>query len=1142
MDIQHIIKQIRTLDMEAEDLSDLFSSFAIEAYQEYKKLGRIGDIDRAIEYARESIRIGHDSDPAELLEWLNNLGIMLGSRYDRTGEMGDLEEAMTAARRVVESTPLDSPYRARRLSNLASKLIRRYNRSGQMGDLEEAITVTRQAVESTPQDNPDRADHLKSLGNHLESRYVLTGEMGDMEEAITATRQAVESTPQGNPDRADYLNSLGNKLVQRYDRTRAMSDLEEAIKAARQAVELTPHDHQDPAAYLSNLGNKLSRRYDQAGETRDLEEAITVTRQAIDSTPHSNPDRAIRLHNLGIMLKSRYQRTGVISDLEEAITIARQAVKLIPHDHQDRAACLDNFGNQLRSRYERTGEMSDLQEAITAARQAVESTPLDRPYRASMLNNLGIMLKSRYQRTGEISDLEEAITATRQAIESTPLDHPNRAAYLNNFGNQLGSRYERTGEMSDLEEAIVAARQTVESTLYNHQDRAAYLNNLGIHLGNRYKRTGDMSDLEEAIMTARQTVESTPHNNQDRAAYLNNLGIHLGSRYKRTGDMSDLEEAITTARQTVESTPHDHQDRADYLNSLGMILENRYQRTGDMSDLEEASQHLHYAWLCQNGIPFCRIRAAARCLKLLAAQAKIEMAIPLGHAVIDLLPAVNTKFLNRHDQQFVMTTFAGIAADVCALLLTTDRPVEALECLERGRAVIISYLVDNRSDLSSLAQQQPELVRRYRKLRDEFNKPAADRHDRGIERARNERRQAADKLDSCIREIRETAGNERFLLGQTAAEMQDCAVGGTVILINITKFRSDAILVSRADIKSLNLPRLLASDAQEWLSKKWTGREVRRHERPLRNKEYLKYLAWLWEVCVQPVLEELKSVDTSSNGLPRVWWIGTGLASSMPFHAAGIHSPESTENAFNRVISSYTPSIKALEYAQRRARATSSGTGSLLITTMPTTPAQTSQLDVMKPPDLDGVIEESKRITDIARGYMPIEYLDLPSTDQVIDKLASCYIAHFACHGSTDHMDPSNSGLLLQKQGENGNAEHDWLTVHRVSELSLARSHIAYLSACSTAENKAARLSDEVIHVVSGFQVAGFPHVVGCMWPSLDWACVEVATGFYESLLKNDMRWDGRNIAMAVRDAVMKVREAEIEMPLAWAQFVHFGA
>jgi CHAT domain-containing protein len=138
-------------------------------------------------------------------------------------------------------------------------------------------------------------------------------------------------------------------------------------------------------------------------------------------------------------------------------------------------------------------------------------------------------------------------------------------------------------------------------------------------------------------------------------------------------------------------------------------------------------------------------------------------------------------------------------------------------------------------------------------------------------------------------------------------------------------------------------------------------------------------------------------------------------------------------------------------------------------------------------------VKEKKKIMDITNGRIPIEPLDLPSVDEVVDSLRSCHIAHFACHGSTDRADPSNSGLLFQKRGESQEAEQDRLTVHRISELqSLAHARIAYLSACSTAENKAARLSDEVIHVVSGFQVAGFPHVVGCLWPSVDDVCVEI--------------------------------------------------
>jgi CHAT domain-containing protein len=65
--------------------------------------------------------------------------------------------------------------------------------------------------------------------------------------------------------------------------------------------------------------------------------------------------------------------------------------------------------------------------------------------------------------------------------------------------------------------------------------------------------------------------------------------------------------------------------------------------------------------------------------------------------------------------------------------------------------------------------------------------------------------------------------------------------------------------------------------------------------------------------------------------------------------------------------------------------------------------------------------------------------------------------------------------------------EQDRLTTHRISELQLGHAQIAYLSA---AENSG--LSDEVIHV-SEFQVTGFPHVVGCLWPAGDFECaVEV--------------------------------------------------
>jgi hypothetical protein len=52
---------------------------------------------------------------------------------------------------------------------------------------------------------------------------------------------------------------------------------------------------------------------------------------------------------------------------------------------------------------------------------------------------------------------------------------------------------------------------------------------------------------------------------------------------------------------------------------------------------------------------------------------------------------------------------------------------------------------------------------------------------------------------------------------------------------------------------------------------------------------------------------------------------------------------------------------------------------------------------------------------------------------------------------------------------------------------------------------------------------------------------VEVASGFYSFLFRQEeSRWQDEKMALALRAAVMKVR-ADMETPLNWAQFVHYG-
>ncbi|KAK4148475.1 hypothetical protein C8A00DRAFT_47666 [Chaetomidium leptoderma] len=184
------------------------------------------------------------------------------------------------------------------------------------------------------------------------------------------------------------------------------------------------------------------------------------------------------------------------------------------------------------------------------------------------------------------------------------------------------------------------------------------LNNLGNKLESRYERTGAMADLEEAIGVARQAVAATPDDHPNRAVCLNNLGTQLGRRYERTGAMADLEEAIGVARQAVAATPDNYPDRAVY----------RYKRTRAMADLDNAS------------VPFRRVQAAVRYIKLLAVRGNISIAAQLGQDVIHLLPALNTKLLDQEGRAIILIwNYLDIARWYEGLRDEVNAPLRSLE-------------------------------------------------------------------------------------------------------------------------------------------------------------------------------------------------------------------------------------------------------------------------------------------------------------------------------------------------------------------------------------------------------------------------------------------------------------------------------
>lgn len=84
-------------------------------------------------------------------------------------------------------------------------------------------------------------------------------------------------------------------------------------------------------------------------------------------------------------------------------------------------------------------------------------------------------------------------------------------------------------------------------------------------------------------------------------------------------------------------------------------------------------------------------------------------------------------------------------------------------------------------------------------------------------------------------------------------------------------------------------------------------------------------------------------------------------------------------------------------------------------------------------------------------------------------------------------------------------------------------------------------LADECLHLASGFQVAGFAHVIGSLWSADDDICVLLAKSFYLSLTKFGTNRSNRAVAEALRNAILEIR-SDSQDPGLWAPFIHSGA
>lgn len=947
-------------------------------------------------------------------------------------------------------------------------------------------------------------------------------------------------------DIQDGLNDEAIILAETFQQTGRPEDLNQAIEHMEMAICIAG-EHMIPAQ-LNNYGAMLHLQFKQTGLLDDLHQAVATTSKAVIATPHNALLYNDYISNLESLLDMLFEHLKSPNDIDRAVSVVSEVVKTMPHNYRNRAAILNSLGTIFGIRYEQTGLCNDLDQAVSFSSEAVDATPRGNLDRIVYLNNLGAFLGTRLKQSELIDDINRAVSVLSEVVDIAPYNHPKRALFLSNLGNFLGIRYERMGLINDLNRAVDVAREALDVIPYDHPNYAGYLNNVGALLSQRAERMGQMDDLNEAISFTSKAVNAMPYSHEYRAGYQCNLGALLNARFKQTGLIEDLEQAISITSEAVDFIPQGHVMRPDFLFKLGERLGARFQQTGLMDDLHRQLSSFTESWHCTTAPPRLRVRSAYAAAKILILQEDWEQSYQLLQEAIALLPAVRPRALNRTDAHALLADVFGLAASATATALNAGKaPEDALRLLEQGRGIIAGLLMDMRGDITHLLHKHPGLAQRFTLLRDELDlptqskiSPASTDNVSSWEIHIRQRHEADRDFNKVIDTIRAQPGFSDFLQPPTVKELMSTAEQGPIVILNISSFRCDAFLIQRSSIQVVEL-RSLNED------------EVRQRVTSLSTTSNLSpLLEWLWHAICGPVLDalDLKHAITDDNW-PHVWWIPTGLLSQLPLHAAGIYKQGSKDTVLDRAASSYASSIKALLHGRKHS------------IQKPRQP---------RPEDFALMVAMNETPGLGQRGYLPFAHDEVqmlrglcsqlqlaPITpprhkEDILTHLRECKLFHFAGHGQLDQSDPSQSCLLLEDWEVNpltvGDIRDSWLQDNPP--------FLAYLSACSTGANKAPKLFDEGIHLVSAFQLAGFRHAIGTLWEVSDKHCVDVAKILYKTLQEEGItdKAVSRGLHRAVRalrngDAEdMQARDAKLACPrparqgvtdFFWVPYVHFG-
>ena len=856
-----------------------------------------------------------------------------------------------------------------------------------------------------------------------------------------------------------------------------------------------------------------------------LEETAALTQELLTSDPSSDhTTRASSFFARAVLPKVRELPPDLLNEIIDCLRLARVHKPELREVHFTLAKC-------LYARYNYTLD-DELDEAVSILDEMIASSSPGDEFLAESQNLAAhiVMLRSHLSHP---EDSEEAIYRARTFLSSSSVEDPLYPTWSHVLENAAKKRFENFGPIDGLE-----ATSSSDPAPANIAQETRPLHDLldGIH-------NHSITDIEAAIDLGR-SLSSDP--SDLRSSY--DFGRILFEAFERTKNINYLNELIHTSRQRLTRQPPKLQrfgTIAGLLTSLSVRSDiSPGHRTQDLQEMVELFPRFLSDGSQLLSLPrrfnfACSWALLARAAQHPSTSTAHETALSLMQDIAPFSPTLQL----QHATLITCPLFHKMPLDYASYRVERGQLVQAIETLERGRALLWSEMRHLRTSIDQLLDADPELGHKFAALNgdlDELTKSIPPSHNLNMDDTIADDLRAGDKFgslfrrqrgllkerDKLISQIRALPGFDRFLTFPLFDTLRPAALCGPIIIVNHSKPRSDIlILLHNAPPSLIPTPTdfYFRADA---LKDKLFGSRVKDG---LDSSEYdqtlASVLAELYELVGKPVIERLRQLQVPDQS--RVWWCPTSVFCSLPLHAMGpIPSDDGERRYFmDLYICSYTPSLSALIQSRNRdSSSRSSDLPSVLLVAQPdpSLPTVGGEIQVVQALDTEVTSLLSEAATPAA----------------VLDGFQHHRFVHFACHGKLEAGKPFEAGFELHEKKR--------LTLLEIVRANLPTAEFAFLSACHTAEVTEGSIMDEGLHLVTAVQYSGFRSVVGTMWAMADVDGRDLAENFYKTLFSNSRRYEGipyhERSAKALQLAVKKLRKKRRIRHERWVNFVHYGA